>query len=375
MKGMNMSWKQFRIAALSAATMLAAGSAARAAVFFTDGFSYADGQLTAADATMINGTGANVSGGNWVNHSGQNGNFIQVVSGAAELLQPGAEDANRDTGSTLAYGGNTWYYGLKFTVTDTRPTSGTGTINPVYFIHFKESPLSAQFRGRLYLTAGANAANFSLGLSSSSVATGNGAIVPLGSDLLFGTQYTAMVSYTSDDNDTNAALTMDGFSSLWVNPVSQASPSVTDMSPNTNITGDATNPMKTLAIRQSATSGQNGPAKIALDVVSIGDSFSDVLAGLSPAPANNSDFNSDGIVDGADFIILQQGFGLTGQTGKTNGNANADTVVDGADLAIFKSKYGGPPATAAASAVPEPASIATCLFGVAALATMRRRGA
>lgn len=76
------------------------------------------------------------------------------------------------------------------------------------------------------------------------------------------------------------------------------------------------------------------------------------VASIAP-PMNDADFNSDGIVDGNDFLIWQRGFGLTGQTGKANGNANSDMVVDGADLAVWKSRFGGPPSLAAVHAVPE----------------------
>ena len=89
-------------------------------------------------------------------------------------------------------------------------------------------------------------------------------------------------------------------------------------------------------------------------------------------PANNSDFNSDGIVDGTDFLTWQRGLGLTGQTGKTNGNANADTVVDGADLAVLRTHFGGPGATGALGSVPEPASYVLGIASVLALLRWRR---
>ena len=84
------------------------------------------------------------------------------------------------------------------------------------------------------------------------------------------------------------------------------------------------------------------------------------------AAASNADFDGNGVVDGADFLKWQRGLGLTGQTNNQNGDANGDGSVTDADLAIWKSKFGGPGATAAAGAVPEPASVA--LLGVAALA-------
>jgi len=92
-------------------------------------------------------------------------------------------------------------------------------------------------------------------------------------------------------------------------------------------------------------------------------------------PSNNADFNDDGTVNGADFLIWQRGFGLTGQTDKSNGNANTDTVVDGLDYTEWASKFGGPPvpALAAAAGVPEPASACLVAMALAALAGVRRR--
>lgn len=91
-------------------------------------------------------------------------------------------------------------------------------------------------------------------------------------------------------------------------------------------------------------------------------------------PTIDADFNNDNIVDGADFLIWQRGFG----TGTNNGTGDADGngVVDAADLAAWKSSFGSPPAVAAVSAVPEPASLT--LAGLAAIfaasAVARRRG-
>ena len=100
------------------------------------------------------------------------------------------------------------------------------------------------------------------------------------------------------------------------------------------------------------------------------------FVGSVTPPANNADFNSDGVVDGRDFLIWQRGFQLTGQTGKTNGNANADTVVDEADFVVWKSKFGGSPAVAAAGAVPEPGALALSVMGLlgSRRASRKRRG-
>jgi hypothetical protein len=90
-------------------------------------------------------------------------------------------------------------------------------------------------------------------------------------------------------------------------------------------------------------------------------------------PANNSDFNGDGDVDGADFLTWQRGLGLTGQTTKANGDANGDGTVNGADLAIWKSHFAGPPSTGAASGVPEPTAAMLAFVAMATTGVVRRR--
>lgn len=97
-----------------------------------------------------------------------------------------------------------------------------------------------------------------------------------------------------------------------------------------------------------------------------------VLVGLSSETiaTDDADFNNDGTVDGADFLVWQRGFG-TG-TNNGTGDANGSGGVDGADLAIWKTQFGAaPPAIGAVGAVPEPA--AALLAGLAGLAFLAAR--
>ena len=56
------------------------------------------------------------------------------------------------------------------------------------------------------------------------------------------------------------------------------------------------------------------------------------------------------------------------------GDANGDGVVDGSDFLLIQQKFGGPPAVPAVAAVPEPSSflLALAAFGLP-LAARRRR--
>lgn len=59
------------------------------------------------------------------------------------------------------------------------------------------------------------------------------------------------------------------------------------------------------------------------------------------APATETgDFNSDGSVDGFDFLAWQRGFGTIGSATLDQGDGNADGNVDGEDLTIWESQYG-----------------------------------
>jgi hypothetical protein len=92
-------------------------------------------------------------------------------------------------------------------------------------------------------------------------------------------------------------------------------------------------------------------------------------------PTNNSDFDNDGDVDGADFLTWQANLSDTAQPDKSTGDATGDGNVDAADLAQWQQHFGGAPAVGAAGSVPEPASGALVVLGLAAIAQCGRRRA
>lgn len=105
--------------------------------------------------------------------------------------------------------------------------------------------------------------------------------------------------------------------------------------------------------------------------------FDNVLLQLQPAAVDpggdNADFNGDNIVDGADFLIWQAGFG-TGNSLAT-GDANGDLAVNDLDLGIFKTQFGTDPtpAVGAIGAVPEPTTLALAGLAMAAAGLAARR--
>ena len=98
----------------------------------------------------------------------------------------------------------------------------------------------------------------------------------------------------------------------------------------------------------------------------------DVTYDISPAnAAEDADFNGDGVVDGADFLTWQRGFGVGNDL--STGDANDDNVVDGADLAIWTAQFGSGAPVAAVAQIPEPAAAALVAIGSIGMLAARRR--
>lgn len=72
------------------------------------------------------------------------------------------------------------------------------------------------------------------------------------------------------------------------------------------------------------------------------------------ATPSSADFNNDDVVDGADFLIWQRGFGAVGTGTPATGDANGDLNVNDADLQAWKNQFG---TAGSIAAVPEPASL------------------
>ena len=91
----------------------------------------------------------------------------------------------------------------------------------------------------------------------------------------------------------------------------------------------------------------------------------ELITGL-PAHLSDPDFNEDGLVTGADFLIWQRNFGnLTGNATHAMGDASKDGKVNARDLAAWTLFYGGaPPAFAAVTTVPEPTSVTMLVFAL-----------
>lgn len=92
---------------------------------------------------------------------------------------------------------------------------------------------------------------------------------------------------------------------------------------------------------------------------------------IALAPTQDADFNNDGIVNGADFLLWQRNFGGAG--GLPQGDADGNGQINAADLTIWKAQFGTSPSTALAAAVPEPTSGLSALLALGAAAMVRQK--
>src|SRR5690606_32987577 len=95
---------------------------------------------------------------------------------------------------------------------------------------------------------------------------------------------------------------------------------------------------------------------------------------IIPNPNVQGDFNGDGHVDGADFVVWQTNFpNNTGTATLDMGDANADGNVDGADFVVWQTNFPFSP-VAEATFVPEPSAWIMATLGILGLIAGRRLG-
>src|SRR5687767_11025143 len=96
------------------------------------------------------------------------------------------------------------------------------------------------------------------------------------------------------------------------------------------------------------------------------------------------DLNLDGLIDGADYGVIDNNVQFPGTSGYSNGDINYDGVIDGADYGVIDNAVqlqGDPfpsgtyPGAGSVSAVPEPSACGCAILAARALLTRRRRRA
>ncbi|MFK7911169.1 MAG: PEP-CTERM sorting domain-containing protein [Akkermansiaceae bacterium] len=219
--------------------LLASSTLSPGALLLNEEFSYADGNL--------------VPNGGWTTHSGTAGQ-IQVSAGAITLTDSQSEDVNVPLGITLTTG--SVYGAFDFTVTAGAVVGGTDF---EYFASFGNG--TADFTARVDVVAPTGGGDFTLGISGGSGTAQD----TWGSDLTFSTTYRALIKYDRDS----------GIASLYVDPASEASASVS----GTADTNDVTN----FYFRESNSSANE---TIVIDNLRVATTFSEAL--VVPEPSSTA---------------------------------------------------------------------------------------
>lgn len=189
-------------------------------LIWTEDFTYPDGALTNVSSL-------------WTTHSGT-ANPILISGNMVAGMSAGGgsrEDSNRLLDTTYSTG--LLFAGFDLTLSIT-------PVGSAYFLHFKDATTSG-FRARVFLSE-PTATGFRLGLENDG--GDNAAALPVTSDLEVGSTYRVILGY-----DTAA-----GTSRLWVNNLSESSPTLEDTTAASPLTITA------LALRQggSATATYTG---------------------------------------------------------------------------------------------------------------------
>lgn len=153
----------------------------------------------------------------------------------------------------------------------------------------------------------------------------------------------------------------DDVARLWVNPAPGAEPGDPDVESTagydvSTAAGAAQGNINSFWFRSGNTFQ---PGDVIFDELRIGTMIGDVLPAGEMPPSG--DFNNDQIVDGADFLLWQQGL--------------SPTALSATDLDAWIAAYGGPGVASAVAAAPEPGALAIAAGGAALLVLCSRRSA
>lgn len=221
--------------------LMLASLPAMGAQLLNEPFSYADGDLTA------------VSGGAWTPHSGGGARPMQVLGGEVFVIQGGGsgEDLGRNFAARAATD-------VTYACFDVKVPAQPPVSDDRYFFHFYTLNLF-NFRARTFVGPPAAGGDFRF-LIDNDASTPD---APYPVDSFFDVVYRIVVKY---DAATNSA-------TLWVNPASEASTSVT----SSGGTGGV-DVLDRVALRQDT----NGNSTQVVDNLIVGETFAD-CSGATPA--------------------------------------------------------------------------------------------
>lgn len=235
-------------------------STSQATLVLTDDFTYANGAISS------------VSGGSWLVHSGTDSGAtaLNVTSGQAIINQGGTAGGGADVNRLLSTTfdpatDNTSKLYSAFTV-NFSALPVTGDSDGSYFAHLKSSAAN-EFYARIGAnTNGAAAGTFRLTVANETYNVANTVEFP--QDLSLNTTYTVVARLDLANDRTT----------LWIDPLSEASTSVTAIDVITYAVGA----INSYALRQG-TSGTGAPGILAVDGLRVATTFAEVTAAVPEA--------------------------------------------------------------------------------------------
>jgi hypothetical protein len=225
-------------------------STAFGTLFVSETFSHPDGSLAGQSPEV---------GGTWVTHSGTGVVPVSLVSGQAQLTHGSGsrDDVNAPfAGGAVIGAGDIVYSGFDLSVAD--PGAAIVDVN---FAHFLAG--TSLFGARLWVSA-PTTSGYRLALSGDSSITDGDGEAFWGADLSFGTTYRVVTSYNYDDGD----------SRMWIDPVTEASSSVTSTD------GFAMDEFASYALRQAG-----GNTMQLIDNLRVATTFAQAVAIPEPGAA------------------------------------------------------------------------------------------
>jgi len=367
--------------------------------------------LDIADALLINGTGLSNNGAlrNLANDNTASGAITlnaatRIQSDAGTLTVSGTIKSSSTTTRNLTIGG-AGHTTLSNVVGDPAATNNIGTLTKS---DGGTLTLSAP-TGNVYTGATSITAGKLLAVNTSGSATGAGAVTVSGTGTLGGTGF---ISGAVTVNSGGHVAPGNSIESLDVGSLTLNTGSVLDIELGTNGVSDL--------INVTTADGLNlAGGSVALSAANLGDlavgnvytliDYAGTLAGsvanlgtptgpsgFSYSLFNNTssttielhvaaavvgvpgDYNGNGIVDGADYVVWRKNKGATGSPTVSQGNGDGDGDVDDDDYTYWRTRYGNTSGSGsggglqANAAVPEPAGL-VLLTIAGTLSALRRR--